>query len=156
MKKYEQYSIEELQKMCDESESYREVALKIGYSSSGGGSITIVKQMIIDLGLNCDHFKGQGHTKNIGKYRTQTEDYITNKVKITTHKLRLRLLEEGIFEPICNCCKNTQWLNQSIPLELHHKNGNKEDNELSNLELLCPNCHYFTDTYKTKNWDRLP
>ena len=38
-----------------------------------------------------------------------------------------------------------------IPLELHHKDGNKFNNNLSNLELLCPNCHAFTNTYRTKN-----
>ena len=27
----------------------------------------------------------------------------------------------------------------------------KENNSLNNLELRCPNCHYFTDTYKSKN-----
>ena len=32
------------------------------------------------------------------------------------------------------------------------KNGDKKDNQLENLELRCPNCHYFTETYKTKNW----
>ena len=25
---------------------------------------------------------------------------------------------------------------------------NDENNQLSNLEILCPNCHYFTNTYK--------
>lgn len=45
----------------------------------------------------------------------------------------------------------TEWLGQPIPLELHHKDGNKNHNELSNYELLCPNCHALTDTYRGKN-----
>ena len=36
--------------------------------------------------------------------------------------------------------------------QINHKDGNKNNNSLENLELRCPNCHYFTDTYKTKNW----
>jgi predicted hotdog family 3-hydroxylacyl-ACP dehydratase len=31
--------------------------------------------------------------------------------------------------------------NQPIPLELHHIDGNHHNNSLSNLQILCPNCH---------------
>jgi hypothetical protein len=30
-------------------------------------------------------------------------------------------------------------------------NGNKFDNRIENLKLLCPNCHAFTDNYRAKN-----
>ena len=152
MRKYEQYTKEELQNFCNESTSIRELAIKIGYKQDSGGNIKMVKEMIKELNLNCNHFTGQSHKKNLGKIRTNTEDYLTNKVKITTHKLRLRLLQEKYFEEKCNKCGGTEWLGEKIPLELHHKDGIKDNNSLENLELLCPNCHVFTDTYKTKNW----
>ncbi|HCW05920.1 MAG TPA: hypothetical protein DGG95_00985 [Cytophagales bacterium] len=37
-----------------------------------------------------------------------------------------------------------------MPLELHHKNGNRYDNRLENLMLLCPNCHTLTENYRGK------
>ena len=146
------YSLEEFQQICNESESVREVVQKLGYAPNGGGTAARVKRDIEDNNIDISHFTGQAHTKNIGKYKTPIEDYLTNKVKITSHKLRLRLLKEGIFEYKCACCGNSEWLGQPIPLELHHKDGNKDNNSLDNLELRCPNCHYFTETYKTKNW----
>ena len=152
MRKYEQYTKNELQNFCNESESFRELAIKIGYAPNGGSGIKQIKEMIKEYNLETSHFVGQAHTKNKGKFRTQTEKYITGEVKITPHKLRLRLLSEGCFEKKCNKCGNTTWLGEEIPLELHHKDGNKENNSIENLELLCPNCHVFTDTYKTKNW----
>lgn len=145
-------SIEEFTQICKESESVREVAQELGYAPNGGGTAKRIKELISKYGINISHFNGQGHTKNVGKYKTPIEDYLTNKVKITSHKLRLRLLQEGYFEHKCSCCGLTKWLDNPIPLELHHKNGDKDDNQLNNLELRCPNCHYFTDTYKTKNW----
>lgn len=154
MKKYEVFSKEQLQQICSESESYREVAEKIGYSPDGGSGIKAVKEMIALYNFDISHFKGMGHTKNIGKRKTATEVYLNNEVKITSHKLRLRLLEDGYFENKCCCCGLTEWLGQPIPLELHHKDGNKNNNNLSNLELRCPNCHYFTNTYKSKNVGR--
>jgi hypothetical protein len=38
-----------------------------------------------------------------------------------------------------------------VPIEIEHKDGNCENNRLDNLELLCPNCHSLTSTYKGAN-----
>ena len=38
-----------------------------------------------------------------------------------------------------------------VPIELEHIDGNSENNVLSNLKLLCPNCHSLTPTYKALN-----
>lgn len=37
-----------------------------------------------------------------------------------------------------------------IALELHHVNGIKDDLRIENLQILCPNCHAFTDNYRGK------
>ena len=51
----------------------------------------------------------------------------------------------------CECCKLTEWLNQPIKLEVHHIDGDNTNNVLENLQLLCPNCHSYTDSWcKTK------
>lgn len=38
-----------------------------------------------------------------------------------------------------------------VPLELHHKDGDYRNNSEENLELLCPNCHSLTATYRGGN-----
>lgn len=40
---------------------------------------------------------------------------------------------------------------KKIPIELEHIDGNSENNNLSNLKLLCPNCHSLTSTYRFLN-----
>ena len=51
----------------------------------------------------------------------------------------------------CECCGLTEWLNQPITLEVHHIDGDKKNNELNNLQLLCPTCHSYTENYGSKN-----
>ena len=78
-------------------------------------------------------------------------EYLENSADIQTNKIRKKILEEGIKEHKCECCGLTEWMGKPIPLEVHHKDGDRSHNELSNFELLCPNCHAFTDSYRGKN-----
>ncbi len=68
-----------------------------------------------------------------------------------SHKLKLRLLRENVKLSQCENCSLIEWLEQPIPLELHHIDGNRYNNSLSNLKLLCPNCHALTENYRAKN-----
>lgn len=71
-----------------------------------------------------------------------------------SNKLRKRLLKAGLKHHQCESCGQTEWLGTKIPLELDHINGDKHDNRLQNLRIICPNCHALTDTYRGKNIGR--
>ena len=59
--------------------------------------------------------------------------------------LKIRLLKErGV---ICERCG----YNKKEILHVHHKDKNRKNNNLSNLELICPNCHY-EEHYLEKGW----
>lgn len=88
------------------------------------------------------------------KYRKDLSEILVKGSRFSTIHLKYRLINEGIKEWKCEKCGNTYWLNELIPLELHHKDGDKTNNELDNLELLCPNCHALTDTYRGKNTEK--
>ena len=79
------------------------------------------------------------------------EEYLSNKVPMQSDKLKVRLLNEGYLEPKCSFCGLTRWLDGEMPLQLDHKDGNKDNNNLRNLRLLCPNCHALTPQYRLKN-----
>jgi DNA-binding CsgD family transcriptional regulator len=67
------------------------------------------------------------------------------------YNLKLRLLREGLKQNQCERCGLTEWRGEPLTLALHHVNGQRDDNRLGNLELLCPNCHSQTDNYAGRN-----
>ena len=78
-------------------------------------------------------------------------EYLDQSIDIQSNKVRKKLLQEGYKDYQCERCGLSEWLGQPIPLELHHIDGNKNNNTLENFQLLCPNCHAFTDSYRGKN-----
>lgn len=145
------YSVDEVSKIVKECFSIRELIIKLKGTQGGGNCYKKVYNFLSQHKIDYSHFLGQGLKGKNKKPKIPIETYLTNAVKITSYKLKNKLFEEGIFERKCMKCKNILWLNEPIPLELHHKDGNKNNNQIDNLEILCPNCHCFTDTYKTKN-----
>lgn len=65
-------------------------------------------------------------------------------------KTRRRMLIE-IRGVRCESCGLVEWMGQPIPLEMHHLDGDTDNNLESNLQLLCPNCHALTGTHKRRN-----
>lgn len=144
MKKWEKYSKEELQQFANEVYSYAALSEKIGYSKTGGSGTQAVKDMIKILQLDVSHFKGQGWNKNNFDY---SRFKYGNSIKVANALPALVDLRGHK----CEQCGNITWNNQKIPLEIHHLDGNHLNNDLNNLQLLCPNCHAQTDNYKGRN-----
>ena len=82
----------------------------------------------------------KGQYKGGNQYKSAMY-YIENNIPIHSHKLKEKLIRDGLKEEKCELCGIRTWYNKKIPLELHHKNGDHQDNSLDNLIILCPNCH---------------
>jgi len=53
-------------------------------------------------------------------------------------------------------CEKCGWgekneFTKTIPLEIHHIDGDYTNNKEENLQILCPNCHSLTETHKSHN-----
>lgn len=82
------------------------------------------------------------------------EKHVYNKVVSLEHakndKIRKRILLEQKGHR-CERCGLADWMDQPIPVELDHIDGNSDNNSAENLRLICPNCHAQTETYKGAN-----
>ena len=105
--------------------------------------------------LECYHPNqgGKGMRKHVIKENTALlQDILDGKYpNYQTYKLKNRLFKAGLKENKCEICGISEWLGQPIKCELHHKDGNRTNHKLENLQILCPNCHSQTDTYRALN-----
>jgi hypothetical protein len=104
-------------------------------------------------GADTSHFTGRAHLK--GKRRKLPRRPLSQiLVKCSFYaprNLKSRLIEEGLLKYKCSDCDISEWNGNRLSLQLDHVNGDRFDNRLENLRLLCPNCHSQTETFCAKN-----
>lgn len=98
-----------------------------------------LNKYLIQMGIDYKGNMGGKGIKTDNKYKT-TEEYLKSTC-IKSHRLKLKLIRDGIKAGACELCGVSEWMGVKLPLELHHKDGNHYNNNLDNLMILCPNCH---------------
>lgn len=120
-----------------------------------GGSYKLFHARVKKFNLDTSHFTGQGHLKgrkhNWNIKIPLTEILVQNSTYTTSSTLRKRLIKEKVLENVCSRCGISEWQSETLSLHLDHIDGNNTNNEISNLRLLCPNCHSLTATYCGRN-----
>ncbi len=98
------------------------------------------------------HHKGRTFPDG-GKGSTPLHEILEGKhPKYRTHRLKERMLAEGLLENVCSKCgQDGIWEGEILVLELDHINGINNDHRQDNLQLLCPNCHSQTPTFRGRN-----
>lgn len=138
-RKYREYTDEDVIKHANEVFSIAGVLEKLNLKKSGG-NYAHMKKTLQRLNIDCSHWTGQGWSKD-----QQLKDW-SSYSKISS--LKKHLINDR--KNCCENCLNSKWLELDIPLEIHHVDGDRTNNSLDNLKLLCPNCHAFTDNYRNK------
>lgn len=101
--------------------------------------------------LNCyDPNKGHRHPRLLNSKEKLQEILDGKHPTYQPYKLKKLLFKHHLKENKCEECGITEWNGNPIECQLHHKDGNKFNNSLENLIILCPNCHSQTDTYGYK------
>lgn len=151
------YSKEELQQLANTSDGYADMLRKMEMCPYGGNPRTlkrILSEYEIDiskLNENRSDLQRRWASETHKKTRTCTEDILSGKARCHSSKLLKKLVNDGYKELRCESCGLTEWQGKLIVMHLHHIDGNRNNNSLDNLQVLCPNCHSQTETYAGKN-----
>jgi hypothetical protein len=106
-----------------------------------GGNYANIKRRIQKLNIDTSHWTGMAWSR--GQQLKDWSSY-SKGVHLKPHLIKLH-------SNTCECCKNSVWLEKPIKLEVHHIDGDRTNNNLPNLQLLCPNCHSYTDNFRKCN-----
>jgi len=144
-----------LRRAVAENLAVAQVLSKLGLVPAGGNYKT-VQEKIKFFAIDTSHFTGAAWNQGeryqaFGKCATLAEILVENSSYHFTYGLKKRLLKEQLKQHCCEECPLREWRGLPIPLELHHCNGINNDHRLENLQLLCPNCHAQTTSYRGRN-----
>lgn len=111
-----------------------------------------IEKILLENNVDTSHFvKHSILPPNINN-KKETIEYLCENSTINSDNLKKRLFREGYKDYKCESCGLTEWMGKPIPLQIHHINGHHYDNRISNLQILCPNCHSLTDNFcRNKN-----
>jgi hypothetical protein len=135
--------------------SIRKTLIMLGMNATGSAYIGFKRRVKL-LGVDTSHFLGQSSSKGTSKpsnYRAPLENILIENSSYTNGSgLKKRLLKEGVLQPHCyECGLKPEWNGKPLVLQLDHINGAHNGNRISNLRILCPNCHTQTDTFCSRN-----
>jgi hypothetical protein len=153
-RKPRRWSDDELRLAVASSHGYASTLRQLGLVPAGG-NYDLLKKRIRELRLDTSHFLGTRWSAGKAvSYRAPLPlDQLLVKGRLTSsQQLKMRLLREGLRQPRCELCG---WAEVSmdgrLPIELDHINGDKLDNRIENLRILCPNCHSLQPTHRGSN-----
>lgn len=135
---------EQLEKAVGDSTSLKEVQEKLGYTTYSGSRQQKIKKLLEQYNIDTSNLIGQSWNKNNFDY---TRFRNGNAIKIAQAKAALVALRGNK----CEQCGLDKWQGKDMPLEVHHCDGNHLNNDLTNLQLLCPNCHALTENWRGRN-----
>lgn len=143
--KKKQFTKEEMEEIVKSSFTVKECLEKMKRSTIGGNYRTFYRYKDL-YGLDTSHFNPE-----IRKIKSAKEYFNKKGTYIKSSLLLEKLIKEGLKERKCEECGLSEWRGKEIKLQLHHVDGNHFNNDITNLKILCPNCHSQTENYCGRN-----
>jgi hypothetical protein len=115
---------------------------------NGGGSAAVLKKWVRIWGISTDHFDPYAALRGPSKTAQPLAALLVENASYSRRSLKYRLFREGIKPRYCELCgQGEEWQGRPMGLILDHINGVNNDNRLSNLRIVCPNCAATLDTH---------
>lgn len=131
----DKYSDDEIRAVAATVSNTRQFLDKLGIHSASGGIYQYARREIVRLNIDCSHWTGRVWNRD-----KRLKDWAILKRGHRKHLIRDR-------GHVCEECKLSEWRGSPIPLAVHHIDGDRTNNNLSNLRLVCCNCHALTPNW---------
>jgi 5-methylcytosine-specific restriction endonuclease McrA len=146
-------SKEELESIVKSCETFTCILKKFNLAHKGGNTKTLKERLNYDK-INYSHIPETRYSnlgRNFNSEKTPLHQILVKNSNFARSHLKKRLLQEKILKNKCDICGLKDiWNSKPISLQLDHINGIPNDNTITNLRLLCPNCHSQTKTFSGK------
>lgn len=97
---------------------------------------------------------GQTYCSRVCSNKSRTGSKYTGARKGDRNYQRIKnyaMLADNYGEYCVECDLGTEWNGNPLTLQVDHINGDRTNNTIENLRLLCPNCHTQTETWGQGN-----
>lgn len=115
------------------------------------GNYNYLSRLIKKYNISTKHFEDQ---RGGNRKERPLEEYLVKNQNLTLsgNKLKQKLYKAGLKKPICEeCGQDENWRGKKFSMILDHKDGDRYNNLLENLRIVCPNCNATLDTHCGKN-----
>ncbi len=148
--KIKSLSSKEFVRLVNKSRSRRECFDLLGLRPTGR-TLNIFYERVEQEKVDINHFGRRAKRYN----KIPLDEILVEGFVYQSSDLRKRLIKEGILENQCSeCGLLPEWNGKPLTMRLDHRNGQRNDNRIENLRLICPNCDSQSDTFGARNKTR--
>jgi hypothetical protein len=140
------YDETEARKAITSSRSWAEALRRLGMCPTGGAT-KVLRKYAEQWEIPTEHFDQYASLRAPRRRQPLDEILIEGSTYSRSH-LKQRLYADGLKRPVCELCGQDElWHGRRLSLVLDHINGVRDDNRLSNLRIVCPNCAATLETH---------
>jgi hypothetical protein len=143
------YTKEYLTELVKNSKCVWDVIAQTGMSKQEG-NYRYIKAYLTKYKIDISHFENQflrpKRMRSLNEYLVKGE-YLT----LNGNRLKGKLYKAGLKKRECEeCGQGEDWRGKKFSLILDHIDGDRENNTIENLRIVCPNCNACLDTHCRK------
>jgi hypothetical protein len=145
--------LDDFKQLVANSKTYSEILAYWGFDNKGYNFRTL-KARIAEENIDDTHISSVSVGQKVAfKTGRNIEEYLViDGPSISGQELKRKLINSKFKLDICEeCGQGPIWNNKPLTLQLDHINGNRADNRIENLRIMCPHCHTQTPTFAGRN-----